>query len=74
MNDYKKNGLLNTQKIKALIKYKQISRQQIAERLGIKQPTLSAKLNNRFSFNVNEIKILSDILGVSIDYLYTGDL
>lgn len=74
MEDTRKTELLNTNKIKALITFKNISTEQIAEKLGIMRQTLYKKLNNKSNFNINEIKILSDFLGVSIDYFYTDDL
>lgn len=74
MSDLKKQRLLNTNKIKALLTLKGISRQSITKKLNISYAGLNAKLNNVYNFSADELKILSDILDVSIDYLYTDDL
>ncbi len=66
--------MLNYQKIRGLIIIRGISRKVIAEKLNISTSTLSLKLYEKLRFNVDEIKLLSDLLNVSVDYLYSEDL
>ncbi len=66
--------MLNYQKIKGLLIVRGVSRKETAKKLDITESTLSQKLNEKLRFSVNEIKLLSEILNVSVDYLYSKDL
>jgi hypothetical protein len=49
-----------------LIKDKKITKKQVAECLGITQPTLKARFNDPKSFKLYEIDLLQKQLGINI--------
>lgn len=62
--------MINTTKIKALMILKGIDRYQLAKELGIAYVTINKKLNQKTQFKDNEIKKLSEVLGVTVSELY----
>ncbi len=46
-----------------------MSQTQIAERLGISQPAVSARLLGRTPFDVNELVAIAEVLGVPVSTL-----
>lgn len=57
-------------RISALIEAKKISYQQVADKIGIAQPAFSKMMNGKQNFSIDVIYKLSELLGVSTDFLY----
>lgn len=53
--------------LKAKIVASQISRKDLAKLANISESTLSAKINGKRSFTLNEVEILCDALGINTD-------
>ena len=56
--------MVNTNKLKGLIKEKEFTQADIAKHLGIAPPTVSQKLNNIRAFDLEEAEKLSKLLGI----------
>lgn len=66
-NNLRKGGRFmkfNYNKLLGLMKEKQITQLELAEKLGITTPTLSLKLNNKARFKQGEIVTICDFLGI----------
>lgn len=59
--------MINSQKIKAKIIENGLTQQNVAERLGIKQPTLNQKINNIRPMDLDEAEQLAIILCITDD-------
>lgn len=56
--------MVNSNKLKGLIKEKQLTQADIARHLGLATPTVSQKLNNIRPFDLTEAEKLSKLLGI----------
>ena len=56
--------MINTNKVKGRIVELGMTQQEIAEHLGLAQPTLSQKLNNLRAMDLEEAEKLSKILNI----------
>ncbi len=75
----KKGGinLINTNKIKGRMAELQITQKDVADSLGLAQPTVNQKINNTRPMNLNEAEKLSDLLNIhpedfSVYFFYKG--
>lgn len=59
--------MVNSKMLTKKIKECGMSQKVVAESLGIKQPTLSQKINNQRPFFVDEAVAMAEILGISGD-------
>ena len=57
--------MVNTRRLKAAIVEKGYTQEQVAEYLGISNPTLNSKINNKREFKASEIKLIVELLGLS---------
>lgn len=53
--------------LKAKIVASQISRKELAKRANISESTLSAKINGKRSFTLDEVEILCETLNINAD-------
>lgn len=60
--------MINTNKLKGLMREKQITQSDLAEKLGIKPCTVNQKLNGRRDMSLDEAEMIADVLGID-----TGD-
>ena len=58
--------MTNTTELKIAMFRKHISMEELAKRIGISPASLSYKANNRREFTSTEIKMISDVLGLSV--------
>jgi len=56
--------MVNSNKLKGLIKEKQLTQADVARYLGLATPTVSQKLNNIRPFDLTEAEKLSELLGI----------
>lgn len=56
--------MINTNKIKGRMSEKQLTQKDIADKLGLAQPTVNQKINNIRPMDLNEAEKLSDILEI----------
>lgn len=56
--------MVNTNKLKGLIKEKELTQADVARYLGLATPTVSQKLNNIRPFDLTEAEKLSKLLGI----------
>ncbi len=63
----KKGGiiLINTNKIKGRMVEMQITQKDVANFLGLAQPTVNQKINNIRPMNLNEAEKISDLLNIT---------
>lgn len=69
--------MTNSEELKKIIKNSGLSKEYIADKLGICVYSLHKKINNQTEFKSGEIKILSDILNLDSnerDYIFFGIL
>lgn len=59
--------MVNTVELKVAMMRRGLTQEKAAEALGIRQGTLSGKINNKHKFKVSEIAKLRDLLGLSPD-------
>ena len=64
---------ITTNKLKSLRKKSGLSQNEIANKLGITQSTYSYWESGKVRIDSNSLKKLSEIFGVSIDYLLEND-
>ena len=57
-------------KLKGLLKEKELSQEQLAKKMGITAQTLNAKLNEHRAFTVDEVKKICNILEIDNPQLY----
>lgn len=57
--------LINTNKIKGRMSEMQLTQKDIAEKMGLAQPTVNQKINNIRPMDLDEAEKLSDILKIS---------
>lgn len=71
-------GGMDFMKLGNQIKYyrseKELSQEELAERIFVSRQTISNWENNKNYPDINSIVLLSEIFGVSIDYLIRGDV
>lgn len=60
--------MINTNKLKGLMKEKQITQAELAEKLGIKPCTVNQKLNGKRVLSLDEAEAIAEVLGID-----TGD-
>lgn len=56
--------MINTNKIKGRMSEMQLTQKDIAEQMGLAQPTVNQKINNIRPMDLNEAEKLSDILKI----------
>lgn len=61
-----------TERIFVLLSQKDIKQKQFAELINVNEKTVSAWKKNNSLPPLNKISNISDVLGVSIDFLLTG--
>ena len=57
--------MINTVELKVAMMRRGLSQAKAAEAMGICQPTLNCKINNKRQFKVSELTKLRDLLGLS---------
>ena len=57
--------MINTNKIKGRMSEMQLTQKDIAEKMGLAQPTVNQKINNIRPMDLDEAEKLSDILKIS---------
>ena len=62
--------MVNTDRIKGLMREQRKKQQYMADVVGIALPTLNAKLNGVYKFNAEEMMLIADDLGCTIDSLF----
>ncbi len=62
-----------TERIFFILKKRKITQKDFAERIGVNEKTVSAWKNNNSLPPLDKISDISDCLGVSVDYLLTGE-
>lgn len=60
--------MINTDKLKGLMREKRITQSELADKLGIKPCTVNQKLNGKRDMSLDEAEIIADVLGID-----TGD-
>ena len=60
--------MINTDKLKGLMREKRITQSELAEKLGIKPCTINQKLNGKRDMSLDEAEMIADVLGIE-----TGD-
>lgn len=55
--------------VRAEMARRRITQQQVAEALGLKQGSVSKRLNGRVPWDVNEVSTVADLLGVPVSAL-----
>lgn len=60
--------MVNTDKLKGLMREKRITQAQLADKIGIKPCTINQKLNGKRYLTLDEAEIIADVLGIE-----TGD-
>lgn len=61
--------MINTDKLKGLMKEKRITQSQLAEKLGLKACTVNQKLNGKRDMSLDEAEAIADVLGIeAIDF------
>lgn len=60
--------MINTDKLKGLMKEKRVTQAELADSLGIKPCTVNQKLNGRRDMSLDEAEKIADVLGID-----TGD-
>ena len=60
---------LNVRKIKKLLRYNDITYKSLAEELDISKRTIDRKMNLESDFTINEVIIISEMLGIDINEL-----
>ena len=69
--------MTNTLELKAMMIRRQITAEELADRIGISQQSLSYKINNKREFTSSEIKSISDVLAMTLeerDMIFFGDV
>lgn len=61
--------MVNTVELKVAMMRRGLTQVKVAEAMGMYQPVLSLKVNNKRQFKVSEIAKLRDLLGLSPDEL-----
>lgn len=56
---------MNLDKLKGKLKEKRLSYNKVAEILGVSTTTVSSKMNGETRFYLEEIRVLSDYLGLT---------
>lgn len=57
--------MTHSAKLKAKIVEKQLNQEEIAKQLGMTIATFNYKVNNKTEFKASEIKVLSELLGLT---------
>lgn len=71
MSDFNLRSFWN--RIKDACKEKRISQKELAARLGIRGQYLSRQIKDAVNTSVVQTAAMADILGVSVEYLITGN-
>ncbi len=61
--------IIVAERIRALMKTEELNQSQLAEKLGIKQNTISRWLSKQTEPSINSLWLLADYFDVDIDYL-----
>lgn len=56
--------MINTDKLKGLMREKRITQSKLAEKLGINPCTVNQKLNGKRDMSLDEAEIIADVLGI----------
>lgn len=59
--------MLNLNRIKGLLREKNLTQTDIANLIGCSVPTVNNKLNGKSKFDSDELKLIADILEYKID-------
>jgi len=57
--------MINTDKLKGLMREKRITQSELAEKLGIKPCTVNQKLNGKRCLTLDEAEIIADVLSIN---------
>ncbi len=60
--------MINTDKLKGLMREKRVTQSELADKLGIKTCTVNQKLNGKRNMSLDEAELIADVLGID-----TGD-
>ena len=58
--------MINSDKLKGLMREKRVTQSDLAKALDIKTCTVNQKLNNKRALTLDEAEIISDVLNISI--------
>lgn len=61
------------ERLRKELKNKNMTQAELAEKLGIAQPTLNHYINDRREATYDRLILMADILGVTVDYLIGND-
>lgn len=60
-------------RLKSLRKYNDMTRKELADRIGVSEPTIAAYEQGVREPNIDKLKRLSELFNVSIDHLVGND-
>lgn len=63
--------MINRNKLRGLMAEKNIKQGEMAESIGISKNAFSMKLNEKSRFDENEVYMLSKLLNVDVNFLFT---
>ena len=63
--------MINRNKLRGLMAEKNIKQGEMAEAIGISKNAFSMKLNEKSRFDENEVYMLSKLLNVDVNFLFT---
>ena len=59
--------MINTNKLKGLMREKGITQAELAKKLGIMPCSCNLKINNRRDMTLDEAEVIADVLGIEVD-------
>ena len=59
-------------KLKAELKARKISQQEVSEYVGVSRPTISKRLNSPDTFSAQEIRLISEMMNVDDTWAYNN--
>lgn len=58
--------MVNTDKLKGLMREKRITQSELAKKLDLKPCTVNQKLNGKRDMSLDEAEVIADVLGIDI--------
>ena len=58
--------MINTDKLKGLMREKRVTQSELAEKIGIKPCTFNQKLNGKRNMSLEEAEVIAEVLGIDM--------
>jgi len=58
--------MINTDKLKGLMREKRVTQSELAKKIGIKPCTFNQKLNGKRNMSLEEAEVIAEVLGIDM--------